>query len=313
LKRKLFISVLIASLVTLSAGRASADETSTNGNGDVLLTLPPDVVIVESVDLAGNMQLRRTASNALVLGPVGTDLVVVQGPAGPQLAVAIPDPADSPTPGWTTEKASDVVRRAGNGESFHQLQREFPATMAAAAAPETEGVQNEVCLYGSPAQEKYGFIQSCTTRQNVAQDATYRWTTSSSWTYAQSNQGNLRVAEIVNKDSYTFDEPIQAFTPMDVIKQDNCTNFGLNLTFKGVGVSMSKNVCPDEIVPKRTTGQQNGFQTTWKGREVAAHTEQIEGARGPVNSGNKMVQSGTATLKAKCTLGPLCALPFFYD
>ncbi|MBA2706872.1 MAG: hypothetical protein H0U59_03600, partial [Gemmatimonadaceae bacterium] len=122
------------------------------------------------------------------------------------------------------------------------------------------------------------------------------------------------VTQKSNKDSYAFNEPIQSFTPMGVIEDlQNCTDYGLSLTFKVVGVSMSKNTCPDQIVPKRTTGQQNGFQTIWTGKEVAAHTAQIEGARGPVDTGNKMVQTGSALLKNKCTAGLLCSLPFFYD
>jgi hypothetical protein len=276
----------------------------------ILIAPAPDTTVVESVDLAGNMQLRRTALGSLVIGPPTTKLIVVEGPAGPQLGLEIPDPAIDPTQGWTADQAAAVLSRAASGETFARLQQEFPpGAIAAAAAPDYE---NGACLQGSAAQEKYGFIQSCSTRKKLSENATYRWVSSSSWTYAQSNQNNLRVADVHNKDTYKSDVQIVDWTPKSVIKNSSCTSYGISLSFANQSVSMSKNVCPTEMFPTRRSGAQNGLEVTWKGQETRATTEQIEVARGAASTGVPLVQAGSANLKAKCPLGPLCSLPPFW-
>lgn len=301
MKRKLLISVLAAATFAFTATSASALDVPRVGESDEVFVFPPDIGVVESVDLAGGMQLKRTVADAIILAPVGSQLLIVQTSNGPGLAVEAPDPDSAPTPGWSPELAGDVLDRVVAGASFASIEREFPP-FATAAPDDTDTWkwQNETCL---AATNKYQYLRSCTNSAVIERNSVSKFIASTSDTRAQihnSASAEVKLTKIEGISHIGIDEEIRKFEPYVTRNSTSCSAvMTLSLTYNGTGISHSQSVCPEKLDPYlQPGGAKNGLTTTWTGSQSgSAVSAQTEVTRAPVDTGSHRWYTGTSRAK----------------
>lgn len=286
-----------AAVVPVAA--AAADEAEAVGT----ISLSPEVGVAERLDLPGGAMALRTFGGNVLIGPMGTEIVLLDGSVG----VLAPEPlsgvADLST-GWNDGTLNRFLDMVLDGASLTAAAEAVEPYRLAAASPtnELDTTENATCIAAEDARAQ---AKQCVRRQTGHNNGTHRFVGAASHTWAApgDDQEFVSIRKIKNKHDYgkTEVQEIVDWEPKVDQEIGSCGQVSTGVSGFGISVSYNQTLCPDRLLPKLRFLGQEQFRTEWQGnRRGPAVAQAADIVKVPSPAPSKLLFSFEVEYKRDC-------------